>query len=57
MGEIGWIKLSSLNKKIKKEILSMIKQLTKPILIPGGFIILKIEDEKNVKVIDDIERR
>ena len=56
-GEIGWIKLSSLNKKIKKEILSTGKNnFTKPILIPGGFIILKIVDEKNVKIIDDIEK-
>ena len=55
-GKIGWIKLSSLNEKIKKEILSTNKNnFTKPILIPGGFIILKIEDVKNIKIVDNIE--
>ena len=55
-GNIGWIKLSSLNDKIKQEILSIDKNnFTKPILIPGGFIILKIEDEKKVKIVDNID--
>ena len=55
-GNIGWIKLSSLNDKIKQEILSINKNnFTKPILIPGGFIILKIEDEKKVKIVDNID--
>ena len=56
-GKIGWIKLSSLNEKIKKEILSTNKNnFTKPILIAGGFIILKIEDEKNYKILDNIDK-
>ena len=55
-GKIGWIKLSSLSDKIKKEIVSINKNnFTKPILIPGGFIILKIEDEKKVKIVNNIE--
>ena len=55
-GKIGWIKLSSLNDKIKQEIISINKsEFTKPILIPGGFIILKIEDEKKIKIVDNIE--
>ena len=55
-GKIGWIKLSSLSDKIKKEIVSINKNnFTKPILIPGGFIILKIEDEKRVKIVDNID--
>ena len=55
-GNIGWIKLSSLNDKIKQEILSTDKNnFTKPIVIPGGFIILKIEDEKKVKIVDNID--
>ena len=56
-GKIGWIKLSSLNENIKKEILSTKKNnFTKPILIPGGFMILKIEDEKSIKIVDNIEK-
>ena len=55
-GQIGWIKLSALNDKIKREIISINKNdFTKPIVIPGGFIILKIEDEKNVKIVDNLE--
>lgn len=56
-GKIGWVKFNSLNEKIKKEILSVNeKNFTKPILIPGGFIILKIEDERKVKIVDNIEK-
>ena len=46
-----------MNEKIKKEILSTNKNnFTKPILIPGGFIILKIEDEKTIKIVDNIDK-
>lgn len=55
-GKLGWIKLNSLNKKIKEEILkTKINQITKPITIPGGFLILRIENKKNIKVINDID--
>ena len=48
-GKLGWIKESSLNIKMINE-LSQIKigGFTKPILIPGGFLILKIENIRNV---------
>ena len=56
-GKIGWIKLSSLNEKIKKEVVNTNKyNFTKPIVIPGGFIILKIEDKKNVRIVDNLEK-
>jgi len=46
-GKIGWIEESSLNKNIKAEILKLeINQHTKPIQIPGGFIILYLQDKK-----------
>ena len=55
-GKLGWIKFNSLSENIKKEILKINKKdFTKPILIPGGFIILKIEDEKNAPIIKDID--
>ena len=46
-GRLGWVKETSLNKKILKE-LSILKigEYSNPILIPGGFLILKIEDKK-----------
>lgn len=44
-GKLGWVKETILSSKIKK-ILKKIKinDYTKPIVIPGGFLILKIED-------------
>ncbi len=56
-GKLGWIKLNSLNKKIKKQILQTdIGQITDPIVIPGGFIVLFIEDEKSTKIVTDINK-
>ena len=46
-GKIGWIKKNSLNEKIKKEISKInVGEFTEPIIIPGGFLILKISDKK-----------
>jgi len=55
-GRLGWIDESSVNKKILKEI-SVLKigEYTKPILIPGGFLILKVDDKKSVEKKIDIE--
>ena len=56
-GKLGWIKINSLNKKIKKEILeTQIKNYTNPIVIPGGFLILKIEDERETNIVNDVEK-
>ena len=48
-GELGWIKETSMNKKIKN-IIKKIKvgSFSDPILIPGGFLLLKIEDIREV---------
>jgi len=44
-GQIGWISENSLNSQIKKILANLeIGDYTKPILIPGGFLILKIDD-------------
>ena len=49
-GMIGWIDENSLNKKIKKNLDKLkIGDITEPITIPGGFLILKINDEKKIK--------
>ncbi len=46
-GEIGWVNVNSLSKKIKEELYSIKKgEITNPIQIPGAFLILKIEDKK-----------
>ena len=56
-GKLGWIKLNSLNTKIKK-ILTKIEKgnITEPIVIPGGFLILKIEDIREAEVLNNIDR-
>ena len=56
-GKLGWIKLNTLNNKIKEKILNtQIGKITEPIVLPGGFLILKIEDEKITKINLDIEK-
>ena len=49
-GKLGWIKESSLNKKIKNE-LDTIKpeDITKPLVIPGGILILKINKIRKIE--------
>ncbi len=56
-GKLGWIKFSSLNDKIKKILIeSKIGQITEPIVLPGGFLILKIESERETKILNDIDK-
>lgn len=46
-GDIGWIDESQLSKEILKEIKSIkIGQITKPISIPGGQLIIKLNEKK-----------
>ena len=51
-GVIGWVKETSISPKLKFEI-EKIKQgeFTKPIQIPGGFLILFVNDVRKVKKI------
>ena len=56
-GKIDWIKESVLNKKIRNEIKEIgIGEFSKPILVPGGFLILKIDDIKLTKASLDINK-
>ena len=49
-GDIGWINSSSLNLKLKKKIEKLeTNAITEPIVIPGGFIILKLKDKREVE--------
>ena len=49
-GSIGWIKKNSLNPKINKALEKInIGEFTEPIVIPGGFLILKLKDVKTEK--------
>ena len=56
-GKLDWINENSLNKNIKASINDLeINDYTKPIIVPGGFLILKINDIKNVEVDVDVEK-
>ncbi|WP_440656382.1 peptidylprolyl isomerase [Candidatus Pelagibacter sp. HIMB1509] len=49
-GNVGWINENTLNSKIKNEISKLsINQYTKPIQVPAGFLILKVNDIKKIK--------
>ena len=49
-GKLGWIKESVLGPKIKKKIEKKeVGEITSPIVTPGGFLMLKIENVRNVE--------
>ena len=50
-GIVGWVSESQLNDIIKMEIINLkIDNYTKPITIPGGFLIIKLNDKKKEKI-------
>ncbi len=60
-GKVGWVSENSLNKKIITEINKLSPgENTDPIIIPGGFIIIKVEeikkDEKKIDINKEIKR-
>ena len=56
-GKLDWINKNSLNKNIRLAINNLkINDFTKPINVPGGFLILQINDIKNTKIEIDIEK-
>ncbi len=49
-GKIGWINKNNLSSSMIKELESLkINQISKPIAIPGGYLILRINDKKKEK--------
>ena len=49
-GNIGWVSENSINKKILKEITEInINNFTKPLVIPGGYLILKVKRKENYR--------
>ena len=56
-GKLDWINENSLNKSIKLAIDNLeINDFTKPITVPGGFLILQVNDIKNTKMEIDVEK-
>ena len=50
-GKLDWVNENSLNEKIKKQLnLKKIDEITSPISIPGGFLILQINNIKETKI-------
>ena len=57
-GDLGWIAERSLNPKIRDEIYNLeVGNFTNPIIIPGGFLILKLNKIKNEKKKYDVEKK
>ena len=55
-GKLNWIDENSLNNQIKQILkLKKIGEFTSPITVPGGFLILKINDIKTVKTQKNME--
>ena len=56
-GEIGWIKSASLNKKIRNKVEKLaIGDTTKPMVVPSGFLILKLENKRISEIKLDLEK-
>ena len=55
-GDIGWINENSLNSSIKKNInILKIGEITKPIILPNGILVLKLINIKNTEITIDVE--
>ena len=55
-GKLDWINENSLNNNIKQAIKKLkIDDFSKPIVVPGGFLILQINDIKKTKIEVDFE--
>ncbi len=49
-GKVGWVNESQLNEIIVKEVAKLnINEYTEPITVPGGFLIIKLENKKKEK--------
>ena len=48
-GKLGWINKNSINQKLNKKIANLnVGEFTKPMVIPGGFLIVKLNELKEV---------
>tara|TARA_E500000178_G_scaffold210766_1_gene208009 strand:+ start:5662 stop:6597 length:936 start_codon:yes stop_codon:yes gene_type:complete len=57
-GNLGWIKINSLNKTIRDNLQKLkIGDVSEPIVIPGGFLVLKIDNERESKIVKDIDKQ
>ena len=53
-GKIGWVNENSIENKIKKQLLKLnVGDFSEPFVIPGGFVILKIDDKKKENLLEN----
>jgi peptidyl-prolyl cis-trans isomerase SurA len=56
-GKLDWINENSLNKNILDKISNLeINEISDPIILPSGFLILKLNDVKKIKKEKDVEK-
>ena len=56
-GKLGWIKNNSLSKKIREEIKKInLGGFSNPIIVPGGFLILMIVEERQIKIKTNVDQ-
>ena len=56
-GLVGWVDINTLNKRIKEEIKDLdIGEISNPISIPSGILLLKVKDKKTEKVEVDFDK-
>ena len=61
-GKIGWINQNSINQKLNDQIKNLnIGEFTNPIVIPGGFLIIKLNElkeiDKKINIEEEIEKQ
>jgi peptidyl-prolyl cis-trans isomerase SurA len=55
-GDIGWVNEDSLNSTINNQIKNLkINEISRPIVLPTGILILKMKDIKNIKIKINVE--
>ena len=56
-GDLGWVNSNAISAKVLKKLsLLKVNDHTDPIIVPGGFLILKIEDYKEEEIKYDIDK-
>ena len=56
-GLVGWVNVNTLNDKIKKELINLEKgEISNPITMPSGILLLKVSDKKKEIVKIDINK-
>jgi len=56
-GLVGWVDINTLNNKIKNEVMNLdIGEISNPISIPSGILLLKVDDKKTEIVETDVDK-